>query len=316
MIFWAYYTTRILYYQNTLIIPSSLKTNSFIHDIVSATKKSTGFPNKYFTREELNSANLKSKENKVAFLKKLIHLVSICQGSLVDIRPSKVVAGLEPLNTNILLTLFGKIAVDTAFDHDAAIAFILSGGEIGKLPQTIVDVSVDEGTPEGKIMEPRTSDDAKGYDARIGIGDERKNGQPDLDTPLQVENEAESHELQLHVDEPDEKNDATRTLENNESSLQDFEAQIEQCNSDIAQTQIMVSKLISKPKCTDKLLGKPPFRFIHDVIMAIGKVTDMNLRKILRCVRLLYIFCSNIMFTYTGRIFPPFHNSLFFLSFG
>ena len=76
----------------------------FIHDIVVATLKSTGFPNGLFSLDELNSSNFKdSKAAKVAFLNKLIHLVNVGSGSALTVSPSKIVSGLEPLNTNILL---------------------------------------------------------------------------------------------------------------------------------------------------------------------------------------------------------------------
>lgn len=46
------------------------------------------------------------------------------------------------------------------------------------------------------------------------------------------------------------------------------------CIEDVEQTRAMISKIASKPKCSDKLLSKPPFRFIHDLVMNIGKATD------------------------------------------
>jgi len=41
----------------------------------------------------------------------------------------------------------------------------------------------------------------------------------------------------------------------------------------IAATQDGLGKLISKPKMTEKYLKKPPFRFLHDIIMEVNKAT-------------------------------------------
>lgn len=54
------------------------------------------------------------------------------------------------------------------------------------------------------------------------------------------------------------------------------------CNEDTDQTRNMISKIVTKPKCTDTLLSKPPFRFIHDIIVAVGKATQFDLRLIFR----------------------------------
>jgi Microtubule-binding protein MIP-T3 CH-like domain len=53
--------------------------------------------------EELDSAAIKEKGPKMAYLDKIIDCVGLCRGAAVDIRPAKVVAGLEPENTNIFL---------------------------------------------------------------------------------------------------------------------------------------------------------------------------------------------------------------------
>lgn len=45
----------------------------FIHDVFTATKKQTGFGDDYFTDQELDSANINEKEQKLAFLDKLIN---------------------------------------------------------------------------------------------------------------------------------------------------------------------------------------------------------------------------------------------------
>lgn len=53
--------------------------------------------------DELDSGAIKDKAAKMAYLDKLAALVGICMGHKINVRPSKVVAGLEPEGTNALL---------------------------------------------------------------------------------------------------------------------------------------------------------------------------------------------------------------------
>ena len=46
-------------------------------------------------------------------------------------------------------------------------------------------------------------------------------------------------------------------------------------NSIMKKTQDTLGKVIKKPPLTDKLLGKPPFRFIHDIITEVIKNTGV-----------------------------------------
>ncbi len=201
-------------------------------------------------------------------MKKFVHLVSVCHGSPINVRPVKIVAGLEPLNTNVLLTLFGKVAVDTEFDHDAAIAHCMTGGEIGMLPSTNIDLDNDQDekneSKESEIKRSQIEKDFKGRMASMG------------------NLESDTAESETKIESLTNKSDNSGV--SGQMTELELQASIKGCNSNIALTQVAINSIISKPRCSEKLLSKPPFRFIHDVLMAVNEATGMNLCQVYRYV--------------------------------
>ena len=74
----------------------------YLHDIFTATTAATGFANGLYSEAELDAKSL-DKDGKIEFLSKMIAVVELMLGSKIDVKPTKIVAGLEPDKTNNFL---------------------------------------------------------------------------------------------------------------------------------------------------------------------------------------------------------------------
>lgn len=99
----------------------------FLHDVFSAVHKKTKFGINHFTEFDLNHENIKEKDQKIAFLEKVINYLIFVNNEPLDVKPSKIVAGLEAEKTNnMLLAMHKCVAANTDFE---AIAIKLNGGQ-------------------------------------------------------------------------------------------------------------------------------------------------------------------------------------------
>lgn len=95
----------------------------FLHDIIKAVIKDTGFLAGLFTPDELDYEKIKDKDSKIAFLTKLISVVKLTSGKELTVRPSKIIAGLEAAKTNELLQAIG-FCVEQKIDSTEAIQVV------------------------------------------------------------------------------------------------------------------------------------------------------------------------------------------------
>ncbi|XP_044019312.1 TRAF3-interacting protein 1 [Aphidius gifuensis] len=100
----------------------------FLHDIVTAVVKETGFLKGLFNEFESNSVNIKEKDAKLSYLTKLIDVVKLITGNDIGVRASKIISGQEPIKTNELLQAIGK-ALNKKISSVEAIEHYKKSGE-------------------------------------------------------------------------------------------------------------------------------------------------------------------------------------------
>jgi TRAF3-interacting protein 1 len=99
----------------------------YLHDIFLATIAATGFANGLYTEEEMDSKANHEKDAKIAILTKMITITEMVIGEKIDVKPSKIVAGLEPDRTNYFLQQLFRAAT-SGLDSTPYVRKIIGGG--------------------------------------------------------------------------------------------------------------------------------------------------------------------------------------------
>eukprot|EP00658_Telonema_sp_P-2_P063978 TRINITY_DN5284_c0_g1_i1.p1 TRINITY_DN5284_c0_g1~~TRINITY_DN5284_c0_g1_i1.p1 ORF type:complete len:523 (+),score=198.94 TRINITY_DN5284_c0_g1_i1:163-1731(+) len=100
----------------------------FLHDVFSELTRNTGFAEGLYQGSELDAGTIKDKESKIAYLQKMLDYTQAACGFQIEIKLGKVVAGLEPENTNSFLQQIAQSATDSRVDRNAALTAVLGGG--------------------------------------------------------------------------------------------------------------------------------------------------------------------------------------------
>lgn len=248
----------------------------FLHDIISAITQTTGFAEGLYSGPELDSAGITDKNAKIDYLEKIFNFVGICKGTTLDIRALKVVAGLEPENTNMFLIALAEVASDPAYDTASALQRHQAGEVAGSGPPAKKVKSIFSmyfySHPNFTTIMLQASRRADSKDS----APEKSSVKSSVDDPKL---EAAS----LNEANPDRGKSRGGTRGGKPpSQAQDvglatpalnLDHHLEACDGSFALTQTLLGELITKPRLSDKLLSKPPFRFLYDIIMEVCRAT-------------------------------------------
>ncbi|KAI9352009.1 microtubule-binding protein MIP-T3-domain-containing protein [Obelidium mucronatum] len=106
----------------------------YLHDIFSETIRATeetGFCRGLYDDNEMNSENVKDKDAKVAYLYKMIDCIGMVTNVEIKANPLKIVAGMDPEDTNAFLQLMAKVVLKKA-DTTSAVKRVLAGEHFKK----------------------------------------------------------------------------------------------------------------------------------------------------------------------------------------
>ena len=246
----------------------------FLHDVFMALINENGFATGLYTDDEKDSGNIKDKQAKLDFLDKMINCVGIVLGEDVDCRSAKIVAGLEPENTNVFLAKLAEAATHPDADSAAAVERALAGERPDPSRPALRGAGGGGGAKDddGADAKGARDDDAKGGGDAKGMDAPKDDGPPAPAAP-----KPEGVPASRQGARGDKSEAAPRSGGMGPGFASDMagglDDEIEKCTGDFELTIEMLQPLFAKPKLNEKLLSKPPFRFLHDVVMAVVSAT-------------------------------------------
>lgn len=132
----------------------------FLFDIVMEVTKATGFARFLYNEDEMNSANITEKAQKLNFLEKIIKVVGLQLNTIVVAQPMKIIAGQDAENTNIFLQQLAIAAKFAPKAHAAVKTVIeeLGGGSLADLEASLTSEPKAETLPPRKITQAPVSE--------------------------------------------------------------------------------------------------------------------------------------------------------------
>ncbi|CAD8195748.1 unnamed protein product [Paramecium pentaurelia] len=117
----------------------------YIFDIIMETTKQTGYAKGLYTNDELDGNSYDNKDKKLLFLQKIIDLTQMMLKEEIAAKPTLIVIGLEPENTNFLLQTIYRAAV-SGKNSKIYVEQVLA--KIGACPKEIGQVQEHNKKPE------------------------------------------------------------------------------------------------------------------------------------------------------------------------
>ena len=250
----------------------------FLHDIVTNLQASPSAfpPASLFAADQLNSEQVKEKEQKIAFLQRVLQVVTAVNGSPVDVNVGKIIAGLEPEKTNDFLRALAKAAQGGL--SEAEVIQRVDGGDTKKKDEAkpapapaAAAAAPAPGKKAAAASPPAAAASAKTATPAPAAASAAK---PAAATPSPKIAAAAAPVTAVKA--PAAAQSTAAAVSASPSPLPSSRAAAialppapSLAEDYTATTQRLLGALITKPSLKPALLQKPPFRFLHDIVTAL-----------------------------------------------
>ena len=241
----------------------------FLHDIFTNVAKETGFGKGLIDASEVEGKAIEGKAAKVAFLSKWILCVGIARGAPLDTNPLKVVAGRDVEKTLVFLEALGTVAADGGnLDFNDIVRRTLAGEAPGAAaPSGGGGASSKEASPPPRARSSsRRSKESKVAEEPAASKTEAAAG-PSTSTSRRSRGGGSSAVPAL-------------ALGGKGSSSSPGLQSVEDADGTIPATRAALSAIIKKPKMSDQLLERPPFKFVQDIVLNVSSETKFCSREL------------------------------------
>ena len=235
----------------------------FLHDIVTNLQSSpTPFPPpQLFAADQLVSENVKEKEQKLAWLARVVEAVEAVNGAKVDVSAAKIIAGVEPEKTNVLL-------------QQLAVAAQKGLSEEEVMRKVNGEDKAAEAKPASKAAAPASAAKPAAAAAAPAAVSPPAAAKPAASPPAASPQQSPQPTTRPKAGSTS-STSASTTASAAPTARRNSRAAIAlppapDTPEDFTQTtQRLLGALITKPALKPNLLQKPPFRFLHDVVTSL-----------------------------------------------
>ena len=239
----------------------------FLHDIITNLQSSpTPFPPaQLFASDQLVSENVASKEQKIAFLSRVVEVVeAVLGGGKLDVSAAKIIAGLEAEKTNVMLQQLAA-AAQKGLSEDEIVSRVQGGGAARR--------NSTEAEAKPPAAKPAAAKPAAAAAPTPAAAAPKPAPAPVIAQPAASPEQSPQPTTRPKAGSISSASSSAapsaRPSQSSRTPIPLPPAPTDTPEDFTQTTQRLLGSLITKPSLKPNLLQKPPFRFLHDIVTSL-----------------------------------------------